>query len=161
MVLVGTPRICQLKTLFCTEKCEAWNHLCDLTDFLYQWDYASSYIYLISLFGYKFTLLLLYLRLFGINDNFRYATWAVMFFTFGYLFSNFLTQIFGCIPIKSIWYAVPAHCIDRTKAGLAFGSMNFISDLFIFILPLPMVWRLQLSPKGKLGVMLVFMGGGM
>ena len=39
--------------------------------------------------------------------------------------------------------------------------MNCISDLFIFLLPLPMVWQLHLSRKAKLGVTVVFMGGAM
>ena len=84
-----------------------------------------------------------------------------MVFVFGYLCSNILTQVFGCHPIELSWRDGAGHCIDRPKAGLAYGSMNIISDLFIFILPMPMLWRLQLNRKGKLGVMLVFMGGGM
>ena len=84
-----------------------------------------------------------------------------MTFVFGYLFSNLLTSLFGCIPIELSWKTVPGHCYNRQAAGLAYGSMNFISDFFIFILPMPMVWRLRLSQKGKLGVMVVFMGGGM
>ena len=132
-----------------------------LINFQNQWNYASSYVYLVTLFGYKITILLLYLRLFGVNDVFRYCTWAVMAFIFGYLCSNVLTSVFGCIPIELSWENVAGHCIDRPKAGLAYGSMNIISDLFIFILPMPMCWRLRLGSKGKLGVMLVFMGGGM
>lgn len=80
-----------------------------------------------------------------------------MLFVFGYLFSNILTQLFGCTPIDKHW----GHCIVSTKVGLAYGSLNFISDLFIAVLPLPMVWRLQLARKGKLGVTLVFMSGVM
>ena len=84
-----------------------------------------------------------------------------MFFVFGYLVSNLLTQIFGCMPIQLSWEVAPGHCYNRRAAGFAFSSMNIISDLLIFVLPMPMVWRLRLSRKGKLGVMLVFMGGGM
>ena len=84
-----------------------------------------------------------------------------MAFVFGYLCSNVLTQIFGCIPTELQWKDVAGHCINKRKAGLAYGSMNVISDLFIFILPMPMVWRLQLCWKDKLGVTVVFMGGGM
>ena len=47
------------------------------------------------------------------------------------------------------------------KTVLTYGSMNFISDVIIFVLPLPMVWRLQLSRESKIGVTLVFMGGFM
>lgn len=162
MALAGIRPIYPLKiSSLDTPRCEALRTCSDLANILYQWNYASSFIYLATLFGYKFTILLLYLRLFNVNDRFRYSTYAVMFFVFGYLFSNFLTQIFGCIPIELSWREGPGHCINRPKAGLAYGSMNFISDLFIFVLPMPMVWRLRLSRKGKLGVTLVFMGGGM
>ena len=117
-------------------------------------------MYIITLLGYKFSILLLYLRLFGVSDKFRYYTWAVMFFVSGYLFSNFLTQLFGCTPIFKYWLSnTPGHCIVAVKAAFAYGSMNFISDLMIFILPLPMVWRLKLSRRQKCGVSLVFMGG--
>ncbi len=161
MALVGTLRIYRLMTLLHTPRYIILDTYPRYTDSARQWDWASSYIYLVNLFGYKFTILLLYLRLFSVNDKFRYSTWAVMFFVFGYLLSNLLTQIFGCIPIELSWKAVPGHCINRPQAGLAFGSMNFLSDLFIFVLPMPMVWRLRLSRKDRLGVMLVFMGGGM
>ena len=125
-----------------------------------QWIYISSIVYLVTLGLYKFTILLLYLRLFGVNKRFRYATWIVMFFVFGYLFSNVITLAFGCTPIKKYWNpAIPGHCIAETKAGLAYGSMNFISDIIIFVLPLPMVWQLKLSRRHKIGVTLVFMGG--
>ncbi|KAF6240495.1 hypothetical protein HO173_001163 [Letharia columbiana] len=125
-----------------------------------EWIFISSIVYLITLLGYKFSILLLYLRIFGVDKNFRYSTWVVMFFVFGYLFSNTLTQVFGCTPIDKNWKPkTPGHCILMTKADFAYGSMNLISDLFIFVLPLPMVWRLQLSWKGKLGVTLILMGG--
>ncbi|CAD6570296.1 MAG: hypothetical protein ASARMPRED_003641 [Alectoria sarmentosa] len=139
-------------------------HVTDMSPYRYiaynEWIFISSIVYLISLLGYKFTLLLLYLRLFGVEKIFRYATWTVMFFVFGYLFSNLLTHIFGCSPIDKYWNPkTSGHCVVLTKAVYAYGSMNCISDLFIFVLPLPMVWRMQLSRKDKIGVTLVFMSG--
>ena len=85
-----------------------------------------------------------------------------MFLVFAYLFSNLLTLAFGCTPISKYWKpTIPGHCIAETKAGVAYGTLNFVSDIIIFILPLPMVWRLQLSRESKLGVTLVLMGGVM
>lgn len=119
-------------------------------------------VYLFTLGLYKFTILILYLRLFGVNKKFRYATWAVMFLVFGYLFSNVLTLAFGCTPIDKYWNTTtPGHCIAETKAGLVYGTLNFVSDIVIFVLPLPMVLRLQLSRENKLGVIFVFMVGVM
>ena len=161
MALGGIPQICGPNYSSHTKRYIKPDACPGHTNVQHQWDYASSYLYLLSLFGYKFSILLLYLRLFGVSDRFRYSTWAVMFFVFGYLFSNLLTQIFGCTPIQISWEVVSGHCYNRRAAGFAYSSMNIISDLLIFVLPMPMVWRLRLSRKGKLGVMLVFMGGGM
>ncbi|KAL8790549.1 MAG: hypothetical protein Q9195_006293 [Heterodermia aff. obscurata] len=130
----------------------------------YKWIYISSPIYLLTLLGYKLSILLLYLRLFGVNSPFRYTTYALTFLITGYLFSNLLTQLFGCHPVAKYWQPAlypGGHCITSTTADYAYGSLNFISDLFIFVLPMPMVWRLKLSRREKLGVTLVFMGGAM
>ena len=126
----------------------------------YQWIFISSATYLVSLLGYKFAILLLYLRIFNISRTFRYWTWAVMFIVFGYLFSNFITLLFGCTPIAKYWKPdLPGHCIEVIKADYGYGSLNFITDLIMFVLPLPMVWRLQLSVKQKIGISIVFMAG--
>ncbi|CAF9923906.1 MAG: hypothetical protein HETSPECPRED_005455 [Heterodermia speciosa] len=128
----------------------------------YKWIYISSPIYLLSLLGYKLSILLLYLRLFGVNTRFRYATWAVAFLVSGYVFANLWTQLFGCHPIAKFWQPkLAGHCMTWETATYAYGSLNVISDLFIFVLPLPMVWRLRLSRREKLGVTLVFFGGAM
>ena len=119
-------------------------------------------VYVTTLLSYKITILLLCLRLFGVNRNFRRCTWALMFFVFGYLFSNLLTEIFGCMPISKAYQPeTPGHCIDSIRVGLVYGAMNIASDLFIFVLPLPMVWRLQLTVYEKLGVSFIFMNGAM
>ena len=119
-------------------------------------------IYLVTLLGYKMSILILYLRLFAVNKTFRYLTWSMMVFVCGYLIANLLTQIFGCSPRSKYWDpGIQGHCINYTKAGLAYGSMNIISDLLIFILPIPIVWQLKLATKEKIGVSIIFMSGAM
>ena len=117
-------------------------------------------MYLMSILGYRIALLLMYLRLFGVSQPFKYATWAVTFFVTGYLFCNIITLLFGCTPLAKYWkHDEPGHCIDLVQADYAYGSMNVVSDVLMFILPLPMVWQLNLSRKERLGLVLVFMGG--
>lgn len=119
-------------------------------------------IYLISLMGYKMSILILYLRLFAVNRRFRYLTWSTMFLVTGYLTANLWTQIFGCSPRSKYWIPdTPGHCIDYTKAGLAYGLMNIASDLLIFVLPLPLIWQLKLSRREKAGISFIFMSGAM
>lgn len=117
-------------------------------------------MYLCSILGYRVALLLMYLRLFGVSQPFRYATWAVLFFVAGYLSSNIITLIFGCTPISKYWKPeIPGHCIVLTQADYAYGSMNVVSDVLLFLLPLPMVYQLRLTRKEKVGLVLVFMSG--
>ena len=125
-----------------------------------KWIFIASCIYLPSLLGYKMSILCLYVRIFDVSRGFRWATWGAMFVTAGYLFSNFWTQIFGCRPIAKYWKPdMAGHCIRTLEADYGYGSLNFITDLIIFILPLPMVWRLQLSRRDKIGLSVVFMIG--
>ena len=127
-----------------------------------QWINNADMIYLVSLMGYKFSILILYLRLFAVNKNFRYFTWVTMAFVAGYLLANLMTQIFGCSPRPKYWNPdIPGRCINYTKAGLAYGSMNIVSDMLIFILPLPVVWRLKLTRREKAGVSVIFLSGAM
>lgn len=125
-----------------------------------QWMYISSAMYLCSILGYRLALLLMYLRLFGVSQPFRYATWAVLFFVTGYLFANIVTLVFGCTPITKYWrHDEPGHCIVLVQADYAYGSMNVVSDVLLFLLPLPMVYQLRLTRKEKVGLVLVFMSG--
>lgn len=118
--------------------------------------------YLVSLLGYKVAILLLYLRLFQVDKEFKYATWVVLFFVVGYLAANIWSHLFGCSPISKFWHPTsPGHCLDLVKAATGYASLNVASDFIIFVLPLPVIWQLQLSPKEKIGVSLIFTMGAM
>ncbi|MCJ1438481.1 hypothetical protein MMC27_007871 [Xylographa pallens] len=137
-----------------------WNMDEMLASSYYKWVAIQSTIYVFCLLGYKLVVLFLYLRLFSIDGRVRYATYAVMFWVVGYLLCNFITQVAGCKPISKFWSpATPGFCYNFIKADLVFGSMNWISDLVIFALPWPVVWKMQLTRREKVGVSLVFMSG--
>ena len=140
-----------------------WDLPIDLEVHFSMWLFITGFVYLPSLLAYKMSILFLYLRIFSIEKVFRYCTWLVMFITFGYLFSNLGLQILTCQPIAKIWTPeIPGHCItEMNKPYYAYCSLNFITDLLIFALPLPMVWRLKLSLKEKVEVSAIFMLGSL
>ena len=140
----------------------AWDVPGDLIQQFQKWILIAPCIYFPGLLGYKMSILCLYLRIFNVNRSFRYCTWAVMFITSGYLFSNLWAQIFICRPIAKYWRPdLPGHCTLEPKSDYGYGSLNFITDLLILVLPLPMVWRLKLSSRDKLGVSVTFVIGSM
>ena len=62
-----------------------------------------------------------------------------------------------CTPREKLWNpSVPGYCFSSRKLGLASGSINVISDFSILILPVPIIWRLQMSKKRKVGITAVF-----
>ena len=89
-----------------------WDMPMDLLEQFSMWTFITGLFYSPSLLAYRMSILFLYLRIFSIENVFRYCTWLVMFITFGYLISNLGTQIFTCQPIAKIWrYEIPGHCI--------------------------------------------------
>ena len=134
----------------------------DLVRQLKMWTYISALVYIPSILGYKMSILFLYLRIFNIDKVFRYCIWFLMFITSGYLFSDLWTTLFICQPITKHWRPeTPGHCNITLQVVYGFGCLHFITDLLIFVLPLPMVWRMQLSLKEKVGVSLIFMLGSL
>lgn len=139
-----------------------WDLPMDLVEHLLMWNFIAAFMYLPSLLGYKMSILFFYLRIFNIEKAFRYCTWLVMFITFGYLFSNIWTQLYACQPIAKYWRPdIPGHCRNTSRSFYGYASLNIITDLLIFILPLPMVWRIQFSLKEKAEVSVVFILGSL
>ena len=66
-----------------------------------------------------------------------------------------------CTPIQKLWKPdMQGHCSSRHKGGVASGVMNVVSDFTILILPLPIIWRLQM-PWGKKSRVIAVFGVGL
>ncbi|KAI9664396.1 MAG: hypothetical protein M1831_002329 [Alyxoria varia] len=138
-----------------------WDYTKDQTQRIYFWIMISSEFYVLSLMGYKSALILLYIQLFGVHKKFRYACYGVMFYTLGYLLCNLITEVADCHPVEKNWVKdMPGHCVNTVAANIAYGFGHMSSDLIIAILPLPMIWRLQLkSNRERLGLAAVLSCG--
>ena len=55
----------------------------------------------------------------------------------------------------------PTNCIPIIQVTTAIGGLNIATDLIIFIMPLPVIYRLQLNPKQKRGLLAVFATGAL
>ena len=51
---------------------------------------------------------------------------------------------------------IPGHCFGRKQLGVVTSVINIFSDFSILILPLPLIWRLQMSWAKKARVTAVF-----
>lgn len=62
-----------------------------------------------------------------------------------------------CIPIESIWNSdVRGTCINLVAFSYFTNITNLITDIWVFLLPLPIIFRLHISRRQKLEVAGVF-----
>lgn len=67
-----------------------------------------------------------------------------------------------CNPRKKIWSPLtPGRCINSAVAYLATSIFNVITDFAILVLPMPCLWRLQISNKKKAWTTGIFATGSL
>ena len=109
----------------------------------------------------KMSFLLLYRRVFVVKWFMR-ITVVVAALVIIWCISVTLTVIFECQPVGSYWQpTLQQHCIDSQKFYWANGISNLLLDVIILCLPIPMIWRLQMSMKSKISLTAVFALGAL
>ncbi|KAF7503657.1 hypothetical protein GJ744_003386 [Endocarpon pusillum] len=105
----------------------------------------------------KLSILHLYVRIFSVQ-KFRYAVYAVAALVVAYWASTFIRMFFLCSPFAFSWdKTIPnGRCIDVAAAYLSATIINLILDVMVIILPMPVLWRLQMPTGKKVGISAIF-----
>ena len=64
--------------------------------------------------------------------------------------------IFGCHPVHAFWDPEAGHCVPFKNHASAYAAVNILTDIIVWILPLPMIWRLNLRGVQKLLISSIF-----
>ncbi|KAK1701612.1 hypothetical protein BDP67DRAFT_423874 [Colletotrichum lupini] len=65
--------------------------------------------------------------------------------------------LFHCQPIRTNWDPYTSGtCLNSAVLYMAIAVSNIVSDVVLFIIPIPMVLRLQMRPAVKVGAVLMF-----
>ena len=119
-------------------------------------------MYCVAIYWAKLTIVLLLLRIFGVDARFRRVGWVFITTWTIYSVIDVLLVVFECSPVRKAWEPLlPGRCIDIIHVGVASGVVNIIYDVILLIIPIPMVWRLQLAKKMKIAVTGIFMTGSL
>ena len=122
--------------------------------------FVGEQFYNTSLPLIKVSALLFYARVFKTVRWFRVALWIVGAMVVSWFIAIECVAIFSCIPDRKLWEpTIPGHCIDTYTSFLGTAAPNVITDFLILLLPLPMLWRLNIGLKHRLGLIFVFMLG--
>ena len=109
----------------------------------------------------KESICFLYLRLFNVGHRrFRRTVIASMaFIALYYVIATILT-IFECTPVKKSWdKPLPGTCLDLQAFFFANAAFNVITDVLVMALPIPVIAKLQIKRRQRLGLALIFFVG--
>ncbi|RFU79574.1 extracellular membrane, 8-cysteine region, cfem [Trichoderma arundinaceum] len=125
--------------------------------------FIMEVIYLIEMPLIKLSLSLFYLYVFpGTTIRRLLIGTAIFNVIFGVAFV--ITAMVQCIPLNYYWaqyydYPPEGTCVDLNKFAWANAGMSLAVDLWMIILPLAQVRRLNLHWKKKIGVIFMFVMG--
>lgn len=124
---------------------------------------GSLVLYGPTIFFAKLSIFLLYLRAFGPNRPVRYLTYLGIGINLAFHAGASFVYAYLCVPRPSeTWLQgqTSHRCLDRaTTMAYAQGIFGIVSDLFIWLLPLPVIWSLHMPLKKKVGVSAIFATG--
>ncbi|OJZ81564.1 hypothetical protein ASPFODRAFT_75118 [Aspergillus luchuensis CBS 106.47] len=109
----------------------------------------------------KASILYLYIDLFP-NKVFCRLCYGTLFVTAAY-FTMVLIEAFAlCKPVQYNWdKSIEGHCTGENIAYLVAGIVNLTIDTFIVVLPMPLVFNLQLILSEKIAVSAMFSLGAL
>ncbi|KAL9020813.1 MAG: hypothetical protein Q9185_001997 [Variospora sp. 1 TL-2023] len=127
---------------------------------------ATSFISWMSLYGAsvalsKVAILLLYLRVFTTSaKKFVVATCVIGAVVVSIGIVTVVGSILNCTPMARNWdNNIPGRCIDELKFARYTAIPNVVTGIAMLILPLPMVWRLNIEVQQKIALTATFLHG--
>ena len=115
----------------------------------------------------KLSFILFYRRIFtkGAAWKFNWVTWSMLAIITAWTIAFFFAILFICgTDFSAYWTSTKveaANCTETSMLHNAFAISDVVIDVIIIVLPLPMVWRLHLTPGRKLGLIGIFMLGAL
>ncbi|KAF3927776.1 hypothetical protein ABW20_dc0100241 [Dactylellina cionopaga] len=121
-----------------------------------------SIIYPLPIFFVKASLLLFYLRLCPSYPSetrsvFRTSIFVTFFFLLSTTVTNFFVILLQCDRFAFWEEETTTYCkLDSKTAQIAIGGIGVVTDILLWLMPLPVVWKLQLGKREKFLAVLTF-----
>ena len=121
---------------------------------------AAEIMYTSGILSFKASALCLLQRIFP-GRRFRQGLWAIGSFVLAYSLVQTFAVLFECTPIKMFWdQSVKGRCINANDVILVCSSLNIATDVIILAMPMPKLWKLQISRTEKMQLSIIFALGG-
>ncbi|SPQ24843.1 a5c6638c-0012-41a1-b479-01199bd3c0c7 [Thermothielavioides terrestris] len=124
-----------------------------------KWFFIAQTPYKVTVCLYKFSVILLYLRIF-VTKTFRIAAFVVLSIVVGYSLGGIGATIFQCVPIRGAWVKNSgATCINSDQFWVAYAVLNILTDVLVLALPVGPIMSLHLRWRERFLIWGVFMLG--
>lgn len=118
--------------------------------------YSSIVLYNVAMCLVKISILLQYRRIFASTLMQWITAGGVAFVGAWTVMICFLLTLI-CMPVAAFWDdSIEGKCLDSLSVWYVMASFNLISDIALFVLPLPVIRRLQLPKRQKWTLIIVF-----
>ncbi|KAG9238232.1 hypothetical protein BJ875DRAFT_514013 [Amylocarpus encephaloides] len=122
---------------------------------------AFEFTYVLGFTFPKLAILCLFLHIF-VEVSHRRATYSLIGIVSAICAAEVIAIGLQCTPLSFVWDKKShpnGHCVD-TNSLWRWGTLpNLIVDFAMFLLPLPCLWKLHLSLKERIGLVLTFLTG--
>ena len=121
--------------------------------------YWYELIYVMAIGANKYSILFFYRRLFP-GKRLLVLLQTVGSIVFIWQIAIESAFIWQCNPVRKAWdVTVPGTCIKVIRLWLGNAIPNIVTDFFIITIPLPLVWKLQVSLSQRIALCGVFLTG--
>lgn len=124
-------------------------------------EWAFNIMSLLALGPIKLSILFFYRRIF-LGHLFGFFSWSLIILVILWTLGFLLTLIFDCkTHFDTNWGPLSdlERCLDTFTQFLAYSISDVITDVFILVLPLPLVWRMHMPIERKVAVSCIFLLG--
>ncbi len=122
-----------------------------------------SILYGPAIFLAKLSILLLYLELFRVKKQARITVAIGVTIITAQCLATIIGYSVLCVPKPGeswLMHTSTYKCrVTATLFGVGMGAISVFSDLYVILIPLPVVWKLQVATRKKVGVSIVFITG--
>lgn len=109
-----------------------------------------------SISTFRLSILLLYIEIFP-QWVFRWWAYGSALLVMMFYVASIITSLTLCRPLNYNWNRmIPGTCGNMATAQLFAATFNMVLDVVIVLLPLPIVWKLQMPLQRKIGIMVTF-----
>ncbi|KAH7329717.1 hypothetical protein B0I35DRAFT_420699 [Stachybotrys elegans] len=125
--------------------------------------FAMYFLYDAAVFLTKMSALFFLTRIFPKHASptwFHYSIWAAHFINIAWFVGATLASLLLCNPIDKNWDpTLPGTCGTRSAIWIGCAVTAVLIDSVILIIPIPKIWKLQISRARKLGISVTFILG--